>query len=123
MTVLGFTYLVGPALLGLRGLRISAVPAAAWVAVAYYGLVPTVLGFVWWYRGAAHVSGAEAGVFTAMLPLSGAGLSALVLGEPLLPRHLLALVLVVAAVALVARGHAAGASPPTRRSPRPNAPV
>jgi drug/metabolite transporter (DMT)-like permease len=122
MTVLGFAYLAVPAALELRSLDLRAVPAAAWGAVAYYGLVPTVLGFVWWYRGAAQVSGAEAGVFTAVMPLSGAALSALVLGEPLHLRHLAALAMVVAAVALVAlpeRAGRAGERPPGPRGPAP----
>jgi drug/metabolite transporter (DMT)-like permease len=102
MTVLGLVFLAVPALLDLRTLDARSVPAAAWAAVVYYGLVPTVLGFVWWYRGAAEVSGSEAGVFTAVMPLAGAGLSALVLGERLGVRHLVALCLVVAAVLLLA---------------------
>lgn len=100
MTAIGLALLLPPALLEARRLDLAAVPAAAWVAVAYYGLVPTVLGFVWWYRGAERVSGAEAGVFTAVMPLAGAGLSGLVLGEPLGLRHGAGLLLVVAAIAV-----------------------
>ncbi len=117
MTALGLVALALPALAALRRLDLRAVPPEAWAAVAYYGLVPTVLGFVWWYRGAAEVSGAEAGVFTAVMPLSGAALSALVLGEPLGARHLVALCLVLAAVALAA-GRAPSRlsrAPPTHR--------
>jgi drug/metabolite transporter (DMT)-like permease len=109
MTVLGLGYLVVPAALDLRALDLATVPAAAWGAVLYYGLVPTVLGFVWWYRGAAEVSGAEAGVFTAVMPLAGAGLSVLVLGEPVQLRHAVALAFVLAAVVLVARSEGADA--------------
>lgn len=116
MSALGLAFLLPPALLEARGLDLAAVPPAAWLAVAYYGLVPTVLGFVLWYRGAEQVSGAEAGVFTAVMPLAGAGLSALVLGESLGLRHAAGLVLVVAAIALVATGPA-GPSP----APRPRA--
>lgn len=109
MTGIGLALLLPPALLEARRLDLAAVPAAAWVAVAYYGLVPTVLGFVWWYRGAERVSGAEAGVFTAVMPLTGAGLSGLVLAEPLGLRHGAGLLLVVAAIA-VAVTEPAGAS-------------
>jgi drug/metabolite transporter (DMT)-like permease len=121
MTVLGLALLAVPALLELRRLDLAAVPAGAWAAVAYYGLVPTVLGFVWWYRGAAQVSGAEAGVFTAVMPLSGAALSALVLGEPLGLRHLAGLGAVVAAVAFVARGEGAARAGGAARAQAPGA--
>jgi drug/metabolite transporter (DMT)-like permease len=127
MTALGLAYLALPAARELQALDLGAVPAAAWWAVAYYGLVPTVLGFVWWYRGAAEVSGAEAGVFTAVMPLSGAALSALVLGEPLHGRHAVALTLVLAAVVLVARSEGGGQASGRARSPdappRPDAQV
>lgn len=102
MTVLGLAWVAVPALLEARRADLAAVPAGAWGAVAYYGLVPTVLGFAWWYRGAERVSGAEAGVFTAVMPLAGAALSALVLGEPLGLRHAVGLALVTAAVVLAA---------------------
>lgn len=128
MTVLGLAYLSVPAALELRRMDLGGVPAVAWGAVVYYGLVPTVLGFVWWYRGAAEVGGAEAGVFTAVMPLAGAALSALVLGEPLRLRHGVALVLVLAAVLLVARpararGAAGVRAGPGSPAPRPDAQV
>lgn len=112
MTGLGLAFTVPVALAEARTFDLRSVTAPAWVAVAYYGLVPTVLGFVWWYKGAAHVGGAEAGVFTAVMPLAGAGLSALVLGEPLGIRHATGLALVVAAIALASVGTAHAGSLP-----------
>jgi drug/metabolite transporter (DMT)-like permease len=103
MTALGLVYSVPAALLESRGLDLRGVGVAGWLAVTYYGLVPTVLGFTWWYRGTERVSGAEAGVFTAVMPVAGAVLSAVVLGESLGFRHLAGLALVVAAIALTAR--------------------
>lgn len=75
------------------GLLLSLVPALferAWerplpndalVGVAYYALVPTVLGFVLWFAGASRLTGAEAALFTAILPVSALILAALWLGE------------------------------------------
>lgn len=103
MTCLGLFYLLPLALMEGRGFHFEAVSASVWVAVAYYGLVPTVLGFVWWYKGAERVSGAEAGVLTAVMPVSGASLSALVLGEAFGVHHVVGLSLVVAAIVLAAR--------------------
>ena len=75
------------------GLALALVPALferAWAAplapavlgsVAYYALVPTVLGFVLWFAGASRLTGAEAALFTAILPVSALILAALWLGE------------------------------------------
>ncbi len=120
MTALGLLYVLAPALVEARAVRMGAVAAQAWGAAVYYGLVPTVLGFVWWYRGAEKVSGAEAGVFTAVMPLAGAGLSALALGEPLRVEHALGLALVVSAIALAAGAPVAGRRP-AREPPAPRA--
>ncbi|KQX23108.1 DMT family transporter [Variovorax sp. Root434] len=75
------------------GLLLSLVPALferAWehplpndalIGVAYYALVPTVLGFVLWFAGSARLKGAEAALFTALLPVSALILAAFWLGE------------------------------------------
>lgn len=75
------------------GLLLSLVPALferAWehplpndalLGVAYYALVPTVLGFVLWFAGSARLKGAEAALFTALLPVSALMLAAFWLGE------------------------------------------
>ncbi|MFX1764558.1 DMT family transporter [Paraburkholderia sp. A1RI-2L] len=77
---------------------LHAPPPHALLAVAYYALVPTVGGFWLWYAGASRVSGAEAAIFTAVAPVSGVVLAALLLGEPLTLARLAGLALVVAAV-------------------------
>ncbi|MDQ0607267.1 drug/metabolite transporter (DMT)-like permease [Variovorax sp. W1I1] len=56
-------------------------PNDALIGVAYYALVPTVLGFVLWFAGSARLKGAEAALFTALLPVSALILAALWLGE------------------------------------------
>ncbi|WP_335930009.1 hypothetical protein [Paraburkholderia pallida] len=70
---------------------LHALPSHAMLAVAYYALVPT---------GTRH--GREAAIFTAVAPVSGVVLAALVLGEPLTPARLAGLALVVAAVFVIA---------------------
>jgi len=75
---------------------------AALAGIAYYALVPTVLGFVLWYAGAARISAAQAALLTALMPASALLLSALVLGEPITGQQLLGLALVLAAMALLA---------------------
>jgi drug/metabolite transporter (DMT)-like permease len=80
---------------------LHALPPHALLAVAYYALVPTVGGFWLWYTGAARVTGGEAAIFTAVAPVSGVVLAALVLGEPLTATRLAGLALVVAAVFMI----------------------
>lgn len=98
MTGLGFIAAALPALILERPW--AAVPeAAALVGVVWYALVPTVIGFVLWYAGAARVSGAEAAPFTALAPVAAVALAALVLGETVSLPQLLGVACVLAALA------------------------
>lgn len=79
MTGLGFAVALVPAAFESAWAR--PLPAAALAAVVYYALVPTVAGFLLWFAGAARVRGAEAALFTALLPVSALALAAIWLGE------------------------------------------
>lgn len=79
MTVFGLLLSLVPALLEKAWER--PLPTAALAGVAYYALVPTVLGFVLWFAGSARLKGAEAALFTALLPVSALILAAVWLGE------------------------------------------
>uniref|UniRef100_E1TK23 EamA domain-containing protein n=1 Tax=Burkholderia sp. (strain CCGE1003) TaxID=640512 RepID=E1TK23_BURSG len=83
--------------------------AAAIAGVIYYALVPTVAGFVLWYEGAARVSGAEAGLMTALVPVSALALAALLLREPVSTAQLVGVACVLAAVMLATFGQTFGA--------------
>ncbi|BCH32192.1 membrane protein [Mesorhizobium sp. L-8-10] len=76
---------------------ITMTTGAVW-AVIYYALVPTVGGFLFWYAGAARVSGAEASLFTALAPVSALFLAALLLSEPVGPVEMFGVGCVLAAV-------------------------
>ena len=67
---------------GGAGITRAELPAAA-----YSALVPTTLGFYLWCSGSSRVSGAQAGMFTALLPVSAWLLSAVWSKEPIAPRH------------------------------------
>ncbi|PCE23929.1 EamA family transporter [Paraburkholderia acidicola] len=87
--------------------------ASALLGVVYYALVPTVAGFVLWYAGAERISGAEAGLMTALVPVSAVALAALVLHEPVTGSQLAGVACVLAAVWLATFGRrvrAAGAT-------------
>ena len=68
------------------------------LAIVYYGLVPTVGGFLAWYAGAARVSGVEASLFTALAPVTAVLLAVAVLGEMIGPLQIAGIGLVLGAV-------------------------
>ncbi|WP_144140216.1 DMT family transporter [Paraburkholderia sp. BCC1884] len=80
------------------------VDTGALLGVLYYALVPTVAGFVLWYAGAARISGAEAGLMTALVPVSAVALAALVLHEPVSAAQLAGVACVLGAVLLASFG-------------------
>jgi drug/metabolite transporter (DMT)-like permease len=70
--------------------------ASALLAVAYYALVPTVLGYLCWYAGSARTSGTEAALFTAVAPVSATQFAVLAFGDTLSGMQLAGMALVVA---------------------------
>ncbi|RKP43428.1 DMT family transporter [Trinickia fusca] len=79
----------------------KAIDVTAIEGVVYYALVPTVGGFLLWFAGAARIAGAQAGAFTAFVPLSAAVLAALVLHETIGVVQLMGMLCVLVAVALI----------------------
>lgn len=77
-------------------------------AIAYYALVPTVLGYLCWYAGSARTSGTEAALFTAVAPVSAVLFAVALFGETLSGTR-------VAGIALVVAGMVVGAT--RRREP------
>ena len=75
-------------------------------AAVYYAVVPTVLGFYLWYLGAATTTGAEAALFTAVYPVAGLLLSAMVLGETIAPQHWVGVAMTVLGIVVGARATA-----------------
>lgn len=89
-------------------------PAAALAGVAYYALVPTVLGFVLWFAGSARLKGAEAALFTALVPVTALVLASLWLGESIGLGQVAGAVCVLGAVGLASfdgRGGRGGKRP------------
>jgi len=101
MCALGLLLAGGASLAIERPWEIS-MNASALQAVLYYALVPTVLGFVLWYAGAARISGAEAALFTALSPISATLLASTILREPVTLPQLAGMACVLAAVASLA---------------------
>jgi drug/metabolite transporter (DMT)-like permease len=103
ITVLGLAMFLPFTLWEARRADLSALGAADWAAIAYYGVVVTVIAFLLWARGIARVPAGTAAVFTGVLPVSAVTLSYVLLGERFLWSHLLGGLCVLAGILLVAR--------------------
>ncbi|MBK8182119.1 MAG: DMT family transporter [Candidatus Competibacteraceae bacterium] len=58
---------------------------AQWLSLFYLGLFGTVLGFIWFYQGIQRIGPMKSGLFINFVPISGALLGFLILGEPVTP--------------------------------------
>ena len=65
------------------------------VAILYIGIAPTVLGFLAWNAGVRRLNASGAMVFYNTLPLYGALLGILFLGESLSPAYLVSFALII----------------------------
>lgn len=95
------------------GRRIVPVRESA-LAIAYVSVFPSFLAYLFFNRGVELIGSAATGQYLNVMPLMGAGLAMLFLGEALRPFHVAGLVLIVAGI-LVA-GKAGGAVPDSARS-------
>jgi drug/metabolite transporter (DMT)-like permease len=77
-----------------------AVPTGAWVLLVFYALAASVWTVWLWMTGLKVVPAAQAGVFTALLPVSAALVGVGVLGERLSPLQVLAFAAALAGVLL-----------------------
>jgi len=59
-----------------------------WLAILQLAILGTVVGFVWWYQGVQLIGTARAAAFVNLVPLFGAALAALFLGERLVAAQL-----------------------------------
>lgn len=103
ISVLGFLMFVPFAAWEAARFDVTIMDWSDWIAIAYYGVVVTVIAFLLWARGIARVPASTAAVFTGVLPISAVTLSYLVLGEPIRVAHLVGAACVVAGIVLVAR--------------------
>jgi drug/metabolite transporter (DMT)-like permease len=77
--------------------------AAAWLAIAYAGVFPAFLGFIFWNKGVEQVGASRAGLFIHLLPAFGILLAALFLGERLLGFHFAGIALIFGGIWLTTR--------------------
>lgn len=77
--------------------------ARGWAALGYIVVFPTVIGQIAWARGVQLVGSNRAGPFFNLIPIFGAGLAVLLLGERFAWYHGAGLVLVLGGILLAER--------------------
>ncbi|MBD3786957.1 MAG: DMT family transporter [Sphingomonadales bacterium] len=89
--------------------RVPSFSPGALAAMAYVGVVPSVLATLLYMKGVALAGPARVGQFIHLLPVYGAVLSMIFLGEPLHLYHAVGFALILAGIVLAGRTGAAKA--------------
>lgn len=76
---------------------------AALAGMAYTGIFPAFLGYVFWNKAVAQVGGARAGLFIHLMPVATPLLSAVFLGEAPQLYHLCGMILIISGIILSTR--------------------
>jgi drug/metabolite transporter (DMT)-like permease len=79
---------------------------ASVAAIVYVGVLPSFVGYVLWNRGVAMVGANVTGLFVHLMPVFGALLAWLFLGERLLAFHLVGFALILAGIGFTSKGRA-----------------
>lgn len=108
----GTAMLVAGALFEQPWRELAALPARGWLAIAYLGVLGTVVAFLWYYEGVQRIGASRTGIFINLVPVFGVAFSAVLLGEPVLASMVVGGALVIAGVALTSRPAHAAAPPP-----------
>ena len=82
--------------------------AAGLLALAYVALGPAFAAQIFFMRGVELIGPGRAGVFVNLVPVFGAIMAVVLLGEPFAAYHVVALVLVVGGIAIAQRGSGGG---------------
>jgi drug/metabolite transporter (DMT)-like permease len=90
--------------------RVEFTPATV-AAMLYVGIFPSFVGYVFWNRGVAEVGSNVAGIFVHLMPVFGALLAWMFLGERIQLFHIAGIALILAGITLTTRGHRALPAP------------
>jgi drug/metabolite transporter (DMT)-like permease len=82
----------------------SAVTPVAWLCCLYIMVMPLTVAYLAWFRALRFVPASTAATMVLISPLVGVFGSALLLGDPMGPRQLLAMAVTLTGVGLAARG-------------------
>lgn len=102
-SIYGTLMFLVPALWVLRGFDIRTIPASAWIAMCYMGVVPGASAVLLWFYGLRNVPASIAGAFTGVMPITAVLSAWMVLDEAIRWPHLAGMALIVLGIVLVAR--------------------
>ncbi len=108
ISVFGFAWFLPAGIYDLLTVDLTTAGPVAWMAVVYYGVVVTVLAYLFWFAGIVSVPASVASVFTGIMPLSAVALSALILGEKLQWFHYAGCLFVLSGIFLISGIRSAG---------------
>jgi len=100
------TFAIGALAMGVGALsEAQAIAQMHWngrmvAAIAYVAIFPSILAYMSFNAAVSHVGPGAAGQAISLLPLLGAVLAAMILGEPLFPYHLAGMALILGGVLL-----------------------
>lgn len=109
MLMLGSTIAIGLAALApayaweLAQGRTMHVHFGSLAALAYVGVLPSFVGYIFYNRGVAEVGPGKASLFIHLMPVFGTLLSALLLGEPPYAYHYVGIALIFGGIGLTMR--------------------
>lgn len=103
MLLLGLPFLLPVYLWELAERGAFALTPATGAALAYYGTIPSIVAYLFWNRGVAQVGPNKAGLFVHLMPLFGALLAVIFLGERLHAYHYAGAVLIFSGIWLTTR--------------------
>lgn len=103
LTFIGVTGLLPFYLWELAQGRVIHATLPALAGIAYTGIFPAFLGYVFWNRAVAQVGAASAGLFIHLMPVATPLLAALVLGELPQGYHFAGMALIISGIALSTR--------------------
>jgi len=114
-SLIGMGALAVPACIEGLPSKIGAISFPTWIGILYLGVLGTVAGVVWYYRGIREIGPARASQFINLVPVSAILLASLILDEPLTPSLLVGAILVLTGITLTnlasARAVKSSASP------------
>ncbi len=84
-----------------RTFAFSALSGADFIPLLIYGLLCTVLAYICWFSGVAHVSVSVAAGFTGVMPVTSVLLSFLILKEAVQIQHVAGMILVIAGIYII----------------------